>query len=163
MVLLILLSRSQVRPRSLEPLATWILPAVFYAVLMFLPFIDRNPARNPVRRPTAILLGVLFLVGVFGLMTVSLQEIYSVPTTNPSVVRGQERYAKLQCNGCHRIHGSGGAVGPDLSYVGRGRDRAWLIRHFKNPQAVSPGSIMPAFSLTASELDDLTNYMLSLK
>jgi ubiquinol-cytochrome c reductase cytochrome b subunit len=147
----------------LEPLATWILPAFFYAVLMFLPFIDRNPARNPVRRPTAILVGIAFLVGVFGLMTVSLQEIYSVPTTHPSLVRGQELYAKLQCDGCHRIHGSGGAVGPDLSYVGRGRDRDWLIRHFKDPQAVSPGSIMPAFSLTASELDDLTNYMLSLK
>jgi len=147
----------------LEPLATWILPAVFYAVLMFLPLIDRNPVRNPVRRPTAILVGALFLVAVFGLMTVSLEEIYAVPTTEPAVVRGQDLYAKLQCNGCHRIHGSGGAVGPDLSYEGKARDRDWLIRHFKDPQAVSPGSIMPAFPLSPTELDDLTRYMLSLK
>ncbi|MBI3609957.1 MAG: cytochrome b N-terminal domain-containing protein [Nitrospirae bacterium] len=148
---------------SFEPLATWILPMVFYTVLMFLPFIDRNPVRHPARRPKAILIGAAFLVGVFGLMAISLQEIYSVPTTDPSMVRGRELYSKLQCNGCHRIHGSGAAVGPDLSYVGRVRDRDWLIRHFNNPRAVAPGSFMPAFPLNPTEMNDLTNYMLSLK
>lgn len=146
-----------------EPLATWILPMVFYALLMFLPFIDRNPVRNPAKRPKAILIGIAFLAGVFGLMAVSLKEIYSVPTTDPSVVRGRELYSKLQCNGCHRIHGSGGAVGPDLSFVGKVRDRDWLVRHFDNPQAVVPGSIMPRLTLNPTDLDDLTNYMLSLK
>lgn len=146
-----------------EPLATWILPMVFYMLLMFLPFIDRNPVRHPTRRPRAVLIGAAFLIGVFGLMAVSLKEIYSVPTTDPSVVRGRDLYSKLQCSGCHRIHGSGGAVGPDLSFVGKARDRDWLIRHFKDPRTVSPGSIMPAFPLPSSELGDLTNYMLSLK
>ncbi len=146
-----------------EPLATWILPILFYAALMFLPFIDRNPVRNPARRPRAILIGGVFLILVFGLMAISLKEIYSVPTTDPSVVRGRELYSKLQCSGCHRIHGSGGAVGPDLSFVGRVRDRGWLNHHFDDPQAVVPGSIMPRFPLNPSELDDLTNYMLSLK
>ncbi|MBI3995214.1 MAG: cytochrome b N-terminal domain-containing protein [Nitrospirae bacterium] len=145
-----------------EPLATWILPAVFYAVLMFLPFIDRSPARHPARRPKAILIGAAFLLGVFGLMAISLQEIYSIPTTDPSVVRGRELYSKLQCNGCHRIHGSGGAVGPDLSYVGKVRDRDWLVRHFDDPSAVVPGSIMPRLAVSPAERDDLTNYMLSL-
>jgi quinol-cytochrome oxidoreductase complex cytochrome b subunit len=146
-----------------EPLATWILPAVFYGVLLFLPFIDRNPVRNPARRPTAILIGAAFLIAVFALMAISLKEIYAVPTTDPSVVRGRELFSSLQCNGCHRVHGSGGAVGPDLSYVGRTRDRDWLIRHFKDPQSVVPGSIMPRFPLEGSKMEDLTNYMLSLK
>lgn len=146
-----------------EPLATWILPMVFYTLLMFLPFMDRNPVRNPAKRPKAILIGIAFLAGVFGLMAVSLKEIYAVPTTNPSVVRGRELYSKLQCVGCHRIHGSGGAVGPDLSYVGKVRDRDWLVRHFDNPQAVVPGSIMPRLTLSPIEMDDLTNYMLSLR
>jgi ubiquinol-cytochrome c reductase cytochrome b subunit len=98
-----------------EPLATWILPVLFYAALMFLPFIDRNPVRNPAQRPKAILIGVAFLIGVFGLMAVSLNEIYAVPTTNPSVVRGRELYAKLQCGGCHRIHrNSGGRSGSGI-------------------------------------------------
>jgi len=147
----------------LEPLATWILPVLFYGALMFLPFLDRSPARNPAKRPKSLLIGGAFLIGVFGLMAVSLKEIYAVPTTNPSVVRGRELYAKLQCSGCHRIHGSGGAVGPELSFVGKTRDRDWLNRHFEDPQAVVPGSIMPRFPMNPTEMEDLTNYMLSLK
>ncbi|HEY5648071.1 MAG TPA: cytochrome b N-terminal domain-containing protein [Nitrospiria bacterium] len=147
----------------LEPLATWILPALFYAALIFLPFLDRNPARNPVKRPTAITIMVVFLVGVFALMGISLKEMYAVPVRDPSVVRGEDLYSKLQCNGCHKIHGSGGTVGPDLSYVGGVRDRDWLIRHFEDPQALVPGSFMPAFPLPPDDMEDLTRYMLSLK
>ncbi len=147
----------------LEPVVTWILPMIFFALLLGLPFIDRSPVRHPVRRPRAILVGAVFLIGVFGLMGVSLREIYSIPTTHPSIVRGRDLYAKLQCNGCHRIHGSGAAVGPDLSYVGAARDRDWLVRHFMDPRSVVPDSIMPAYPLTPAELDDLTRYMLSLK
>jgi ubiquinol-cytochrome c reductase cytochrome b subunit len=146
-----------------EPLATWILPSIFYLLLFLLPFIDRNPQRNPVKRPTAIAVGGVFLAIVFGLMAISINETYSVPTTDPSVVRGKELYADLGCESCHRIHGVGTAVGPDLSYVGKARDRDWLILHFEDPQAVVPGSIMPPYSLSPQEFEDLTHYMLSLK
>ena len=44
-----------------------------------------------------------------------------------------------------------------------GPDREWHIKHFRDPQSVSPGSIMPKFPLTEAELQDLTSYMLSLK
>ena len=57
----------------------------------------------------------------------------------------------------------GGSVGPDLSYVGDHRDRDWLIKHFRDPQSTSPGSIMPKFPLDERQLHDLTTYMLSLK
>jgi ubiquinol-cytochrome c reductase cytochrome b subunit len=71
---------------------------------------------------------------------------------------------KYQCTACHRIHGEGGALASDLSYVGDRRpDREWHIRHFRNPQSVSPGSIMPKFPLTDEELYDLASYMLTLK
>ena len=72
--------------------------------------------------------------------------------------------ARFGCTGCHRIHGEGGAVGPDLSFVGDSRpERTWHLQHFRNPQSVSPGSIMPKFPLTVQELNDLTSYMLSLR
>lgn len=147
----------------LEPLATWILPAVVVLIMFFWPLIDRNPARNPIRRPAVIGGGAVFLLVVFTLLGVSIRNLYAVPRADPAVARGKAVYAQFGCNGCHRIHGEGGAVGPDLSIVGSRRpEREWHIRHFKNPASVTPGSFMPKFPLTEKQLHDLTSYMLSL-
>ncbi len=148
----------------LEPLATWVLPMLVVLVMLLWPFIDRNPTRNPIRRPVAIGGGALFLFVVFALLGISIRNLYAVPRVDPSVAKGKALYAQFGCNGCHRVHGEGGAVGPDLSFVGTTRpDRDWHIRHFKNPAAVSPGSFMPKFPLNDQQLTDLTSYMLSLK
>lgn len=148
----------------LEPVATWILPTLFVLVLLFWPFIDRNPARHPASRPVALGAGAVFLLVVFSLLGISLKNLYAVPRADPAVARGKDIYAKYGCSGCHRVHGEGGAVGPDLSYVGEVRpERQWHLRHFRDPQSVSPGSIMPKFPLSEQELNDLTSYMLSLK
>ncbi len=148
----------------LEPLATWILPTLFILILFFWPFIDRNPARNPIRRPAALAAGSLFLLVVFSLLGISIKNLYAVQRVDPAVARGKALYAQLGCAGCHRIHGEGGAVAPDLSFVGDAKpDREWHLRHFRDPQSVSPGSFMPKFPLTNQQLNDLTSYMLSLK
>ena len=39
----------------------------------------------------------------------------------------------------------------------------WHLKHFRDPQSVSPGSFMPKFPLDDKQLNDLTSYMLSLK
>jgi ubiquinol-cytochrome c reductase cytochrome b subunit len=148
----------------LEPLATWVLPLVFITLLLFWPFIDRNPARNPTRRPAAIISGGVFLLIVFSLLGISLKNLYAVPRVDPAIAHGKAVFAQFGCAGCHRIHGEGGAVAPDLSYIGDVRpDREWHLRHFRDPQSVSPGSFMPKFPLSEQELNDLTTYMLSLK
>lgn len=148
----------------LEPLATWILPTLFFLILLGWPFLDRNPARYPAARPLALASGAVFLAVVLGLLGISLRDLYAVPHVDPAVVHGKMLFAHLGCAGCHRIHGEGGAVGPDLSYVGDTRpEREWHLRHFRDPQSVSPGSIMPKFPLNDRELYDLTSYMLSLK
>jgi cbb3-type cytochrome oxidase cytochrome c subunit len=109
-------------------------------------------------------IGALFLITVFSLLGISLKNLYGMKRTDPAIAHGQTLYANLGCAGCHRIHGNGGAIGPDLSYVGDARpDREWHLKHFHDPQSVSPGSIMPKFPLTETELQDLTSYMLSLK
>jgi cbb3-type cytochrome oxidase cytochrome c subunit len=95
---------------------------------------------------------------------ISLRDLYAVPRLDPSVARGKSAYDQFGCAGCHRIHGQGVGVGPDLSYEGDARpDREWHIRHFQDPQSVSPGSFMPKFPLNEEQLNDLTSYMLSLK
>lgn len=148
----------------LEPLATWVLPAVFFLILLLWPFIDRNPARHPTKRPAALASGAVFLVIVFGLLGISLRDLYAVPRVDPAVASGKEIYTRYGCAACHRIHGEGGSVGPDLSYIADLRpDRDWHYRHFRDPKSVVPGSIMPKFPLTDQEIKALTSYMLSLK
>lgn len=146
------------------PLATWILPTIFFIGLLVLPFLDRHPDRRISRRPVTLGAGLTFVMGVFVLLGISLTDLYAVPKTDPSVIRGQELVEKYACKACHRIHGEGSAIAPDLSYVADRRpDREWHLRHFRDPASVSPGSFMPKYSLPDRELDDLTNYMLTLK
>jgi len=65
------------------------------------------------------------------------------------------------CFTCHSLHGRGGKIGPDLAIEGtRGRSDAWLIGHFKDPQAYSPTSVMPAFGgLTNRQLEALATFL----
>ena len=74
---------------------------------------------------------------------------------------GELMFEQEHCIGCHRIHGAGGKVGPDLSNeAGRKRSDAWLVGHFKNPAAFVKGSTMPATSnLNAAQLHSLTVYL----
>ena len=148
----------------LEPLATWVLPMLLVLGLLLLPFLDRNPERHPAARPVALASGVVFLVIVFSLLGISLRNLYGIPRVDPSVARGKALFAQHHCVACHRVHGEGGNVGPDLSYVGDRRpDRQWHIQHFRDPQSVSPGSIMPKFALSDKEMNDLASYVLSLR
>jgi ubiquinol-cytochrome c reductase cytochrome b subunit len=149
----------------LEPIATWVLPAIVILVMLCWPFLDwQKSVRAPASRPVGMAIAAVFLITVFSLLGISLKNLYGMKRTDPAIAHGQALYANLGCTGCHRIHGNGGAIGPDLSYEGDARpDREWHLKHFHDPQSVSPGSIMPKFPLTEAELQDLTGYMLSLK
>ncbi len=83
----------------------------------------------------------------------------------PVLTRGRQLYQQQGCVACHRNHGVGGVVGPDLTFVGGRRpDPEWHLRHLQDPQAVSPGSVMPSFKqLPDGELKALTVYLLSLR
>jgi mono/diheme cytochrome c family protein len=74
---------------------------------------------------------------------------------------GKTLYRQEGCFTCHQLNGEGGGVGPDLTTEGaRGRTHQWLIGHFKDPPAYTPGSIMPPFkSLTDEQLDALTAFL----
>lgn len=76
---------------------------------------------------------------------------------------GQRLYRSLGCSNCHVIKGIGGTTGPDLTRVGYKRDKAWLTGYFKDPRAYIPGTVMPAINLSDADMDQLTEYMLTLK
>lgn len=92
------------------------------------------------------------------------------------IVRGRQLTLELGCLGCHKHHGRGGTLGPDITYIGdkgthdfdfthvegRHTPEAWHLEHFEDPARVAPGSLMPGVPLTPDEVRDLTFYMLSL-
>ncbi|HXX57441.1 MAG TPA: cytochrome c [Thermodesulfovibrionales bacterium] len=76
---------------------------------------------------------------------------------------GQRVYQSLGCSNCHMISGIGGTTGPDLTKVGSRRDRTWLIGHFKDPNKYVPKSAMPKVEAPDADIEQLTDYMLTLK
>lgn len=77
---------------------------------------------------------------------------------------GQKVYQSQNCANCHMINGIGGTTGPDLTHVGSKRDRVWLLGYLKDPKAYIPNSAMPSYKhLSDQELNDLTDYIISLK
>lgn len=79
------------------------------------------------------------------------------------VSAGQEVYKTLRCSMCHKVNGSGGKNGPDLSDVGATRDIAWLKKYLVDPKAENPKNKMPAVKASAADLDALVTYLKSLK
>ncbi len=80
----------------------------------------------------------------------------------PKLAKGRALFEDLGCIGCHKLHGTGGVIGPELDGVGARRSPEWLGKHFHNPSDVTPGSAMPPIKVGDEEIEDLTMYMLSL-
>jgi cytochrome c oxidase subunit II len=87
---------------------------------------------------------------------------------------GRRIFETTSCINCHTVRGTvaNGRFGPDLTHLmGRatiasgaaentpGNLRLWL----KDPEAIKPGSLMPAMQLSDAELEALVRYMLSLR
>jgi ubiquinol-cytochrome c reductase cytochrome b subunit len=150
----------------LELIGTVILPGAAGAVLVLIPFLDRGPERNPAKRRFMMGAAAVAVISVIGLTIAGARApIVNEPAvTSPSVLAGRAIFARSGCGACHSINGKGGAIGPDLTHVGSRRPEAdWHLRHFRDPQAMVPGSLMPKVDLSDKELRDLTDYMLSLK
>jgi cytochrome c oxidase subunit 2 len=94
---------------------------------------------------------------------------------SPSGSQGEQVFLHNTCVACHTIRGLevANGVGPDLTHVGSRNTlgagvidntpdnmRAWI----RNPQAIKPGVLMPAFaSLGQDDLNALADYLESLK
>ncbi len=77
--------------------------------------------------------------------------------------QGKAVYTKLRCSMCHKVEGSGGKKGPDLSDVGMRRDAAWLRKYLPNPKSADPKATMPPVKASPEDLDHLIDYLLTLK
>jgi cytochrome c oxidase subunit 2 len=95
--------------------------------------------------------------------------------TTDVTAKGLMVFQTSTCINCHAIRGVAGAdrrVAPDLTHVGSRKQlasgmidntpanmRLWL----KSPQHIKPGALMPDFSLTDEQLDQLATYLSTLK
>jgi cytochrome c oxidase subunit 2 len=91
-----------------------------------------------------------------------------------SVSAGRRVFETTACINCHAVRGTvaNGRFGPDLTHLmsrttiasGAAENtpenlRLWL----RDPDAIKPGSLMPAMKLSDAELDAVVRYMLSLR
>lgn len=95
----------------------------------------------------------------------------------PKLARGKALAVTLGCRGCHQIGGVGGDDGANLANVAAKSHadldfthveephtvEAWHRAHLRNPQKVSPGSVMPAYALAEQDEEALVTYIMSLR
>lgn len=103
---------------------------------------------------------------------VSAQQAGVIPVA--AVAAGREVFARTACVNCHTLGGTNGdgRFGPDLTHLmsretlgagalknSRENLRAWI----KNPDQFKPGVNMPAMNVDDAQLDQLVDFLASLK
>jgi len=98
----------------------------------------------------------------------TLPPALAVPGTPESDYQPAGKAGKLMtdlaCFSCHRINRHGGDMAPDLTWEGSSVQREWLVQFFKNPGTLRPSLIrrMPRFNLTDGEVNELTDYIMTV-
>jgi cytochrome c oxidase subunit 2 len=102
-----------------------------------------------------------------------IAEQRRVAATDDAVSTGRRIFQTMSCINCHTVAGTpaNGRFGPDLTHI-MSRDTLAsgavpntsenLRRWIRNPDAIKPGSRMPAMNLTEQELDAVAGYLASL-
>ncbi len=103
---------------------------------------------------------VLFMLSQTG---ANLPGFYASMKVLPSASEGRRLFQLKGCIGCHTVAGQGGKIGPVLDDVGLRRTPEWMMQHFRDPQTVSPGSVMPRFGFTEAEARALTDFLVHLR
>ena len=154
-----------VKPPALVFIATVGIPTICLVLLLLLPFFDRNPERNPLRRPIAMTAG-LATIAAMTYLTV-LGALAGAPTeidlaTSPQHEEGKEITASAGCLGCHKIGENGNTLGPNLTDIGDRLGKDAISRTLINPTPP-----MPSFKTLREQKPDQFNklvaYVASLK
>ena len=96
------------------------------------------------------------------LLKLNPQNAVALQSAPQFVVDGALVYQKSQCGSCHMVNGVGVTLGPPLNGIKRRRTESWVEQHFRDPQSLSPGSIMPPYRFTPSEMQKIVSYLFVL-
>jgi menaquinol-cytochrome c reductase cytochrome b/c subunit len=154
-----------VKPPELVFLATIGIPTVCLVLLLLLPFFDRGPERNPLRRPIATTAGIATIAAmayltILGALAGSPTEIDQ--PAPPGLEKGQEVTASSGCLGCHKIGENGNTLGPNLSDIGTQLGRDAIARTLVNPTPPMP-SYRQMRQENPEQFNQLVQYVASLR
>jgi mono/diheme cytochrome c family protein len=162
-----------------EVVGTFWLPLVFFLVLFFWPFLDRNPQRAPRQRPIALGLLTAGCCGLIGLTIFAIAT--DVRMTEPAQVAAQapkpaEPAGPIQradvakvyndnCAACHGVDGSGKLIRAGMPTIPDFTSFAWQMSQtdLEITHRILDGNepLMPAYrtKLSSTELLALTVYV----
>jgi quinol-cytochrome oxidoreductase complex cytochrome b subunit len=164
---------------AISPSLGWIgalvLPAVFIALLFYLPWLC-NRVTQVFAQAIIAIFGFLFLAlsVLFGGFPASpfsrdLPKIQvasevaepNAPISNDLFQQGKVEFGNNGCADCHGVDGSTGNGGPDLTQINKEHpDLKWYIAWIRDPSRVKPGATMPAYpKLTDQQLTALGEYL----
>jgi menaquinol-cytochrome c reductase cytochrome b/c subunit len=154
-----------VKPPELVVIATVGIPTICLVLLLLLPFYDRGPERNPLRRPIATTAGIATIAAmayltILGALAGSPTEIDLA--TAPQHEEGRAITASAGCLGCHKIGENGNTLGPDLTEIGSQLGRDAIARTLVNPTAPMP-SYATFRENNPEQFNKLVEYIASLK
>ncbi len=152
-----------IKPPELVPIATIGIPTLCLVLLLLLPFYDRNPERDPRRRPVATTAGIMTIIAMAYLTFLGAEA--GSPTTIEMEVPAQYEEGKLAvagqgCLGCHKLGENGNdGPGPELTEIGAKLPAAGIRRTLENPSG-----IMPQYGeLPEEKLDAMVDFLASLR
>ena len=153
-----------------EPFGVVVLPLAAVLLLFLIPLLDRRPERRPAKRPLAMAVVAAAVVVTAGLTYFGAVQVPPgtklPPAGSPQALvgHGQEVFVANHCDSCHVVAGRGGAVGPELTHVGRRLTVEKLTAQIRTPDKVNPNTNMPAFDkLSDDDLKALVAYLQTLK
>ena len=156
-----------IKPPFFVFVATIGIPTICMILLILLPFIDRNPERNPLKRPIATLAGITTIAAMAYLTLEGARagapgQVSSIKVA-PQYQAGKLVFAESGCQGCHRVGEDGNAgPGPNLTSIGARLPREAIARTLVNPTAPMP-SFARLKSQHPQQFNALVNFLGSLR
>lgn len=166
-------------PGSLEWVGTTVIPIVAVLALLLLPFYDRSPFRNWRKRPLAISIMGLTMVGVVALTILAAvstppQEEFSVAASvSEQIVAGADLYG-VHCVECHGTEGEGGEItsveglegvvvaplnAPDFIYTRTDETNFNVIDYGQQDLGMPPFGLAYGGELQRAEIDAIVAFM----
>ncbi len=103
---------------------------------------------------------------IAGLLGVGLGLTGRVGSAWAAAEDGKKAFEAKKCISCHSLGSEKGAMaklGGPLDGIGAKRDAAWLRAYLTDPKTQIPNARMPKQNLNDKELDELVQYLLTVK